>query len=105
LNVVLTSNARNDIADAADWYEAKREGLGDEFLSRVDQALESIGSNPLAYRKVSGENRRCSLDKFPYALFFKIEGDAVVVACLHAARNPVLIKERAAGVIEIKPKS
>jgi plasmid stabilization system protein ParE len=65
LNVVLTTHARNDIAGAADWYEAKREGLGDEFLGKVDEALDSIGSNPLAYRKVSGENRRCNLENFP----------------------------------------
>jgi toxin ParE1/3/4 len=77
LNVVLTTNARNDIAGAADWYEAKREGLGDEFLGKVDEALDSIGSNPLAYRKVFGENRRCNLEKSPYAFFFKLEGDAI----------------------------
>jgi plasmid stabilization system protein ParE len=105
LNVVLTRNARVDIADAADFYESKREGLGDEFLNRVDTALESIGSNPLAYRKVSGENRRVNVEQFPYALFFKIEGHAIVVACLHAARNPALVKERSAGIIEFKPKS
>jgi plasmid stabilization system protein ParE len=104
LKVVLTRNARNDIAEAADWYEAKREGLGDEFLDKVDLALERIGTNPLGYRKVTGENRRCLLDQFPYALFFKIEDDAIVVACLHLARNPALVKERSAGVIEFKPK-
>lgn len=105
MNVVLTSAARRDVASAADWYESKREGLGDEFLNRVDGALENIGSNPLAYRKVSGENRRCPLEQFPFALFFKIEGDAIVVACLHAKRRPELVKERSAGVLEFKPKS
>jgi plasmid stabilization system protein ParE len=104
LNVRLTRTALNDIGAAADWYQAKRDGLGDEFLARVDEAIEKIGANPLSYRKVSCENRRCNVERFPYALFFKVENDAIVVACLHASRNPSLVKERAAGVLEMKPK-
>lgn len=104
MHVVLTSTAERDVASAAEWYEAKREGLGGEFLDRVEEAIDRIGMNPLAYRKVTGENRRCLVEQFPYALWFKIHGDAIVVACLHSARNPSVAKERTAGVIEIRPK-
>jgi plasmid stabilization system protein ParE len=55
-----------------------------KFIESVDQAVEKIGRNPLAYRKVKGQNRRVNLDRFPYALFYRVDGDAIVVACVGA---------------------
>ena len=101
MRVRLTRQARLNVAQAAQWCEAKREGLGDEFLDRVQEGLDQMGLNPLGYAKLRGENRRCNLDQFPYALWFKIVDEIVVVGCLHGHRHPVLAKERGAGVIEI----
>jgi plasmid stabilization system protein ParE len=105
MRVALTKGAKRDIADAADWYEAQREGLGAEFIESVDECVGRIGANPLAYRIVFADNRRANMDRFPFALFYKVRDDVVVVACLHGARAPHLARERAAGVIEMrKPK-
>ena len=101
MNVSITRQARRDIAESADWYERKKEGLGEEFLKRVHEGLSRIGANPLGYAKVRGENRRCNLDQFPYALFFKVVNEVVVVGCLHARRNPVIGRERWAGITEM----
>jgi toxin ParE1/3/4 len=102
LNVSITRQARRDIAQAADWYERKKNGLGEEFLDRVQASPDRIGINPFGYAKLHGENRRCCLDQFPYVLWFKIVDEVVVVACLHGRRHPNLAKERGAGVIEMK---
>jgi len=72
MRVRLTKQARRDVAQAAKWYEAKREG----------------------YTKLHGENRRCNLDQFPYALWFKIVDEIAVVGCLHGRRHTILAKER-----------
>ena len=102
MKVSVTKQARADIAQAAEWYERRTEGAGEKFLDQVEQALEKIALAPTAYRKVTADNRRCNLEKFPYALWFKIEGEAIVVGCLHAKRSPVLAKERGAGVREMQ---
>lgn len=102
MNLSITRQTRRDIAEAADWYERKKEGLGEEFLDRVQESLDRIGLNPFGYAKLYGENRRCNLDQFPYALWFKIVDEVVVVACLHGRRHPILARERGAGVIEMK---
>jgi hypothetical protein len=47
LNVSITRQARRDIAQAADWYERKMNGLGEEFLDRVQEGIDRIGLNPL----------------------------------------------------------
>jgi plasmid stabilization system protein ParE len=78
LKVLLTKIAQRDIDKAAEWYERQREGLGFTFLDRVDQGLDKIALNPTGYRKVFGENRRCTLEQFPYALWFKVENDVIV---------------------------
>jgi plasmid stabilization system protein ParE len=102
VKVSLTKAAKRDISDAAEYYEAQRDGLGAEFLESVDEGIGRIGKNPLAYRTVSGTNRRCNLERFPYSLFYKVVDEVVVVACLHGHRAPHLSKERGLGVIEIR---
>ena len=101
MKVFLTKIAQRDIDKAAEWYERQREGLGFTFLDRIDQGLDKIALNPTGYRKVFGENRRCTLEQFPYALWFKVENDVIVVGCLHAKRDPKLAKERRSGVIPL----
>jgi plasmid stabilization system protein ParE len=102
LIVTLTKAAKRDVKDAAAWYEAQREGFGAEFLESVDEGVSRIGANPLAYRAVSGNNRRCNLERFPYSLFYKVVDEVVVLACLHGHRAPHLSKERGLGVIEFR---
>jgi plasmid stabilization system protein ParE len=101
--VRITAAAQADIYKAHAHYEAARPGLGNEFVESVDQSIEKIGRNPFGYRKIAGENRRCIVERFPYALFFRVKGDAIVVACLHASRGPKLVKERGSGVVSIRP--
>ena len=50
--VRLTDKAVADIAQAQDWYELQRVGLGGQFVGEVDKVLESLAENPLIYRKV-----------------------------------------------------
>lgn len=101
--VRITPAAQSDVSKAHAHYEAARPGLGNEFVESVDQTIEKIGRNPLVYRKIMGENRRCNIERFPYALFFRVKDDVIVVACLHANRGPKLVKERGTGVIPIRP--
>ena len=41
--------AAADLEEAADWYEAKRSGLGLEFLDAVRATLARISENPKLY--------------------------------------------------------
>ena len=106
MKVRISKQAQAEIEKAAEWYEGQREGLGGKFVDRVKEAVGKIGDNPQGYAKAFRELRRCNLTKFPYALWFEIRPDkSLVVACLHYRRDKVLVKERAAGVVEIpKPK-
>src|ERR1039458_4172702 len=43
VELVIAPEAELDIADAYAWYQHRRAGLGEEFLSSVDACLECIG--------------------------------------------------------------
>ena len=81
--------ARVELAEAVAWYEARRPGLGLELKEEVDAALGQAAHTPGRFRRVRGEVRRALLRRFPYALHFLAEPDAIVVlAVFHVRRDP-----------------
>ncbi len=88
--VVVRPEAAREVQEAFDWYEERSEGLGLEFLRAADACLAGVQRNPLAFPQVHKGVRRVLIRKFPYALFYLIEGESVaVIACFHAKRDPI----------------
>jgi plasmid stabilization system protein ParE len=78
-----------DIEAAFDWYEREETGLGFEFLSQLRAAYLRILDHPLGYQELSSGIRRALTRQFPYAIYFSIEANAIVIlAVLHTARDP-----------------
>ena len=78
------------------WYNEQLPGLGQEFLAEVESAIEANRAHPEASRKVYREYRRALTRRFPYAVFYALHADRIVVfAILHAARDPRLWRQRA----------
>ena len=44
--LILAPEAEQDLADAYEWYENRRPGLGEEFLSCVDACIAVILRSP-----------------------------------------------------------
>jgi toxin ParE1/3/4 len=96
--VLLTSLAEADVEEAFRWYETQRPGLGLAFRHAVDIAVAAVESNPEAYTVVHRQTRRVLLPKFPYALYYRIlTEDVVVIGCIHARRHPRTWRARGAG--------
>ena len=93
--LLVLPEAEQDIAEAFDWYEARRPGLGHEFITAVDAALKRIQQNPLSFPLIHRNARRILLRKFPYIIYFVFETALIsVVACFHAKRAPSKWKHR-----------
>jgi toxin ParE1/3/4 len=98
-----TASALRDIDRAYNWYEDRKEGLGDRFIAEVRDTAAAIDLNPLGYVKRIAEARKANLRHFPYALWFKVdEENNLVIACLRGKRDSRLARERALGVIEFR---
>ncbi len=80
------------------WYETKALGLGEEFLRMFYAQARGILDNPVMFPKVYGDFRRRLLRRFPYAVYFFIEEDQIIVAGLfHSARDPNTIRTTLQG--------
>jgi plasmid stabilization system protein ParE len=84
-----------DVESAFDWYEAEERGLGLEFLEQLRAAYLRILENPFGYQELRSGIRRALTRQFPYAVYFSIEGEIVLVlAVLHTARDPAKWQQR-----------
>ena len=93
--LLLRPAAAADIEDAYRWYERQRVGLGEEFLTAVDAALQDLVAHPATYAVIHRETRRVLLPRFPYAIFYRLYHETVIViACMHGRRDPKRWKGR-----------
>lgn len=96
--LLIRPEAREEVAEAAGWYDARERGLGRDFLRAFRAATDLLKRNPLHYQIVFAEMRRVLLRRFPYGVFYEIHGsDVVVLGCMHEARNPEEWQKRATG--------
>src|SRR5436305_5390753 len=86
--VIVRREAAREIQEAFDWYEERNEGLGLEFLRVADACLSGVQRHPTIHQLVHEEIRRALLRKFPYAIFYVVTEETVVVlACFHIKRS------------------
>jgi len=94
--VRLRPEAEHDLADAAVWYEEQRQGLGVDLLDEVMAMFSMLAESPMLYPVVHRNTRRAIMHRFPFGIYYRIEGNTVlVIAVMHASRNPYRWKNRA----------
>ena len=88
----------DDAAEAFHWYEEKADGLGQELLRSYYAAVAAVEQNPEIFLKVHSDFRRVLLQRFPYALYFRIEQNVIVFVLLFpCVRNPQLLRKKLSG--------
>ena len=84
-----------DATDAANWYNEKREGLGDEFILALDAKINAIQRNTGSFQVIYKNIRRALTERFPYGIFFIVEDENIyVLAIQHTSRSPKNWKKR-----------
>jgi plasmid stabilization system protein ParE len=87
--------AEADLETAARWYDEEQPGLAGRFLNDVDRSFVRLRERPLQFPVVAGEVRRALMHAFPYAIYFRVSNEIVVVlAVLHLRRNPRIWQAR-----------
>jgi toxin ParE1/3/4 len=93
--LIVRPEAEADLAASRLWYEEQHEGLGARFIAAVDTTFRRIEANAMAFSLVRGKLRRALVRRFPFGVFYVLtERHIVVVAVLHAARDPRLWGKR-----------
>ena len=92
--VKLHEQARLDIKRGIAFYDAQSFGLGSYFQTMVIAAIDSLQFFPALHPVIRGY-RRMLIDKFPFAVYYKIDRDTVVVfSVLDTCMNPDTINSQ-----------
>ncbi len=87
LRVEATPAVELDVEAAFSWYEGEEPGLG--FLVELRPAYQRILDHPFGYHHLRSGIRRALTHRFPYAVFFSVEAETIVVlTVLHTACDP-----------------
>ena len=93
--LLVRRQAKLDLRQAARWYEGQHPGLGTELVAQVDAILGRIVDNPNQFQVIYRGVRRAILQRFPYGVFYRIDGtDVLVFAIVHLHRDPATWQRR-----------
>ena len=88
MRIHLLSLALRDIEAGRRFYEMQQAGLGDYFLDSLFSDIDSLLLYAGIHQKVFGYHRMLSR-RFPYAIYYKVEGDDIQVwRVLDCRQNP-----------------
>jgi plasmid stabilization system protein ParE len=94
---VILPLAKEDIREAAQWYNKQQKGLGKRFTTEVREKVHFIRQNPKASNIRYKNVRTTVLNIFPFMVHYTIDEKnktIIVSAVLHTSRDPVLWKNR-----------
>lgn len=94
--LVFHPDVQHEIKASYDWYQKQHIGLGDDFLTELEQAYEAISAMPNSWSKFQAKFHRFLLNKFPFSVIYHINHDTIyIVAIMHQSRKPNYWRKRA----------
>jgi len=92
--VFVRRAAELDVTEAQIWYEQQQTGLAGRFHDEFSATINLLAETPLIYPELYRKVRRAVLHRFPYLVWYRVEGSTVtVLACTHGRINPARLDE------------
>lgn len=87
--------ALEEAENAATFYKEQQLGLEVRFLEALNDTIARIRRNPLVYRRIESEIRKCRVMRFPYGVIYRVSTDRIeVIAVMHLRQRPGYWKSR-----------
>ena len=87
--------AAAEMDEAALYYGAIDDELGERFVTAAEVAVAELKADPKRPRKFDGEARKVRLKRFPYAVIYWTDKDTLhIVSVMHLHREPGYWKHR-----------
>ena len=94
MRIEVLDDAQDDLVDGFYFYEEQSPGLGSYFLDSLFSDIDSLLLYAGIHRTVHGSHR-CIASRFPYAIYYRVEGEVVRVrAVVDCRRDPAWIRRR-----------
>lgn len=88
-NLLVSFEAQLDIGEAVTWFRERSPSLPPRFRESLEGVYSVIANHPEAFPVVYRTFRRALMQHFPYAIFYIVEPEAVVIiGVVHQARHP-----------------
>ncbi len=94
LPVIFRPLADADAREAKAYYGGRSSKSADRFIDAPAAAVALISERPYACQRVDGETRRAVLRRFPYAVYYRVTDDAVIVLAVHGRQDPAQWRAR-----------
>lgn len=96
MRVLLTTEAKRDVLNAAGRYGLVRNRHGETFDEAFEKAARRIAENPNRGTRFGPRFRRVRLNRFPYGVLFVLEDaeTVLITAVMHLRRAPDAWSER-----------
>lgn len=79
----------NEIKGSYNWYENKLEGLGNKFLSELEDSFLAIQNFPDTWASFEYGFKRYILNRFPFSILYKsTKKEIIIIAVMHNSRKP-----------------
>ncbi|RLD53267.1 MAG: type II toxin-antitoxin system RelE/ParE family toxin [Bacteroidetes bacterium] len=94
---IILPLAKQDIKEAANWYNKQNRGLGKRFTKEIRNKVKFIKNNPKAIAVRYDDIRAAVVDGFPFMIHFRIEENlklVVIPAVYHTSQNPSIWERR-----------
>jgi len=87
--------ALEEYLGAVSYYADISPQLAESFIKAVESGLDEIVTYPEAWQTVEEDVRRHLIRRFPYSIYYCIEGDLIMIyAVMHMSRHPDYWKSR-----------
>ena len=84
----VTKAARQDLQESYDWYETKLAGLGDDFISAVEDTIATIIEHPESHAIFIDDYRKVNTRRFPFKLIYSLKGETITIwSVFHHSRD------------------
>ena len=89
MRVVIATPARQELANAIEFYTAEAPGLAEDFVQEFEAGLHQLARLPHSGAPYHHGTRRLLLRRFPFSVIYRVEPDRIgVVAIAHQRRRP-----------------
>lgn len=85
--LVIRALATREVTEVYDWYEEKREGLGQQFLNELDAFFSVLLRNPNTYSYYNKPVREGKIKRFPYTVVYEVVENSIVVYSVFMSRQ------------------
>lgn len=93
--VVISSPAEREYAEALTWYAQRSVLAAVRFDAEFDRAVAAITAQPDRFPRCDDTHRYFLMHRFPYQIIYRQQGDFVtIIAVAHTSRRPMYWADR-----------